>query len=245
MAKDFEQIGHKNLELLRFYVGKDINRIEKKLQNDESNLLGYFIGSLVDVFIVVLFDQGLENLINSFVECDILKILVKVVCILGLIAIFLCVVWLVKVITKYADKKKITSGEKIYRIKAEQQIIIDNFDNIACDGLLICQNYIQRYNEAKENYVKEFYLYEIIHHLDKARAIFMEIYSNQSLYIAMQKNNYDSELIDTYRVNNFIKFAKEILGFLLGKTQNVPANTDLRRDMDNLKSKIEKWQEIE
>ena len=34
MAKDFEQNGHKNIELLRFYVSKDINRIEKKIQKN-------------------------------------------------------------------------------------------------------------------------------------------------------------------------------------------------------------------
>lgn len=54
MAKDFEQNGHKNIELLRFYVSKDINRIEKKIQKNESDLLGYFVGSLVDLFIVVM-----------------------------------------------------------------------------------------------------------------------------------------------------------------------------------------------
>ena len=33
MAKDFEQIGHKNIELLRFYLGKDISKIDKKIQD--------------------------------------------------------------------------------------------------------------------------------------------------------------------------------------------------------------------
>ena len=64
MAKDFEQNGHKNLELLRFYVSKDISRIEKKIQKNESDLLGYFVGSLVDLFIVVLFDQGIDSLFS-------------------------------------------------------------------------------------------------------------------------------------------------------------------------------------
>lgn len=42
MSRDFEQIGHKNLELLRFYVSKDIRKIDAKIQNNESDLLGYF-----------------------------------------------------------------------------------------------------------------------------------------------------------------------------------------------------------
>ena len=94
MAKDFEQNGHKNIELLRFYVSKDINRIEKKIQKNESDLLGYFVGSLVDLFIVVLFDQGIDSLFpedQSSWKQVVLKILV--------IALLLCIFFLVSWIT--------------------------------------------------------------------------------------------------------------------------------------------------
>ena len=65
MAKDFEQLGHKNIELLRFYLSKDIKRIDKKIDSNESNLISYFIASLVDIFVVVLFD----DLVKDFIKC--------------------------------------------------------------------------------------------------------------------------------------------------------------------------------
>lgn len=241
MAKDFEQIGHKNIELLRFYLGKDISKIDKKIQDSESNLLGYFIASLVDILIVLFFDRGLQELLTSKIKSNLLIVGIKILCIVGLLFVFLLVVWAVKCIRNWINIRRTISGKKAYKVKEEQQSKIDNFDNIACDGLLICQNYIQRYREADQDYVKEFYLYEIIHHLDKARIIFMEIYRDKILYIATKDNDYNSELIDTYRVNNFIIFAKEILKFL-NKEILEPENEDLKRDMDNLREKIGKWE---
>ena len=242
MAKDFEQIGHKNIELLCFYLGKDISKIDKKIQDGESNLLGYFIASLVDILIVLFFDQGLQELLTSKIDSDLLIVGIKILCIVGLLFVFLLVVWAVKFIRNFINIRRTISGKKAYKVKDEQQSKIDDFDNIACDGLLICQNYIQRYGEADQDYVKEFYLYEIIHHLDKARIIFMEIYRDKILYIATQENDYNTELIDTYRVNNFITFAKAILVFLNEKIPEKPDNEDLKRDMDNLREKIGKWE---
>lgn len=242
MAKDFEQIGHKNIELLRFYLGKDINKIDKKIQDGDSHLLGCFVASLVDILIVLFFDQGLQEFLKSKIECDLLIVGIKLFCIIVLLLIFLLVVRAVKFIQNFISTRKTISGKKAYKVKDEQQSKIDDFDNIACDGLLICQNYINRYREADQDYVKEFYLYEIIHHLDKSRIIFMEIYRDKILYVATQDNNYNSELIDTYRVNNFIIFAKEILKFLNEKIPENPDNEDLKRDMNNLRKKIGKWE---
>ena len=40
-----------------------------------------------------------------------------------------------------------------YEIKEEQQRTIDDFDNIACDGLLICENYIRKYSKNKKLFI--------------------------------------------------------------------------------------------
>lgn len=103
MAKDFEQIGHKNIELLRFYLGKDISKIDKKIQDGESNLLGYFIASLVDILIVLFFDQGLQELLTSKIDSDLLIVGIKILCIVGLLFVFLLVVWAVKFIRNFIN----------------------------------------------------------------------------------------------------------------------------------------------
>lgn len=240
MAKDFEQIGHKNLELLRFYVTKDIKKIDEKLEENESDLLGYFLGSLVDVLIVLLFDDGFASIISSYTSCIFLQFFLKVLIIFLLIALFVFVSWITKKIKKGKLKKLRVSGKSAYVIKSEQQDMIDDFDNVACDGLLICRNYMFRFNEVNEMYLKEFYLYEIIHHLCKSFDIFNEIYEHQSLYIC----NSNNQLLDTYRVNNFIIFARNIVDFLEAQCQNSFFNVDLEKEMTNLKTMVYEWQSI-
>ena len=60
--KQIYSIDHKNIELLRYYISRDMQRIQEKVDNDNNNLLGYFVASLVDVLIVSLFQDGLKQL---------------------------------------------------------------------------------------------------------------------------------------------------------------------------------------
>lgn len=241
MAKDFEQIGHKNLELLRFYVSKDIGKIDAKIQNNESNLLGYFLGSLIDVLIVLLFDDFFVTFFETFVSSVKWQVLIKITLIVGLVGLFVFVSWISKRIHERRIKKKKVSGKRAYNVSAEQQEMIDNFDNIACDGLLICQNYILRYRQIDEKYIKDFYLYEIIHHLNKAASICNIIYHNQKLYVSAQ----NAQLLDSYRVNNFIIFSQNIVNFLKDEIPEDSGNKELDDDMINLKELVGGWKMID
>lgn len=240
MAKDFEQIGYKNLELLRFYVSKDIKRIDKKMQDSGSNLIGYFIGSLVDILTVLLFSDILDQIIRQYVFGLWIQILIKILMLFLLIGLFVLASRLTRKICLWYQKKNDVSGRSQYIVDSKKQEMIDNFDNIACDGLLICQNYIQRYGDIQENYIKDFYLYEIIHHLCKAADIFDEIYHHRNLYISSNNN----QLLDSYRVNNFIDFAKEIINFLKSKISQNITNAELNKDMTNLNELINSWEKI-
>lgn len=240
MAKDFEQIGHKNLELLRFYVSKDIGKIDAKIQNNESNLLGYFLGSLVDVLVVLLFEDFFTTLLESYVSSVKWQVMLKIVLILGLVGLFIFVSWISKKIHESKKRKMRVSGKSAYVVSDEQQEMIDDFDNIACDGLLICQNYILRYKEVDEKYIKDFYLYEIIHHLNKAASICNIIYNNLHLYVSAQND----QLLDSYRVNNFILFSQNIVKFLEEEIPENSGNKELDDDMTNLKELVNGWNMI-
>ena len=120
MAKDFEQNGHKNIELLRFYVSKDINRIEKKIQKNESDLLGYFVGSLVDLFIVVLFDQGIDSLFPED-QSSWKQVVLKILVIALLLCIFFLVSWITTKIRTWGINRSRESGKREYEIKEERK----------------------------------------------------------------------------------------------------------------------------
>lgn len=229
MSKDFEQSGHKNLELLRFYLSKDINKIDKKIQANNSDTIGYFIASLVDILIVLVFDD--------YLKC--VSLWKKILCILGLVALFILVSKVAIFFSKCIRNRSKESGKELYVDESIQEVI-DNFDNIACDGLLICENYIQKYNQANKPHVKDFYLYEIIHYLKKMSDIFRIIYSRKDLYIS----SLNKELIDVYRVNNFILFSQEINCFLQDNISMPSGMHDLDKDLTNLNEEISKWKVI-
>lgn len=240
MADDFEQIGYKNLELLRFYVSKDIKRIDSKMQDSSSDFIGYIVGILVDVLIALLFDNSIDQIMEQYIPCFGLQILIKVLILFLLICLFILLSWAIRKICLWHQKKNDVSGRSSYISDKKRLELIDDFDNIACDGLLICQNYMQRYESVKQDYIKDFYLYEIIHHLCKAADIFDEIYHNQELYIS----GTDNQLLDSYRVNNFIDFSNQIINFLLIRIPNNSGNKDLDKDMDNLQQLIGGWKEF-
>lgn len=241
MSRDFEQIGHKNLELLRFYVSKDIRKIDAKIQNNESDLLGYFLGSLVDVLVVLLFDDFFATFLEAYVTDINWQVMIKIVLIIALVGLFLLVSWSSKKIREHRIKRMQISGKRAYIVSAERQEMIDDFDNIACDGLLICQNYVVRYKQAEEQYIKDFYLYEIIHHLNKAASIGNVIYNNQKLYVSAM----NTQLLDSYRINNFISFSQNIVRFLSDEIPEKSGNRELDNDMINLKELIGGWKMID
>lgn len=242
MAKDFEQIGHKNLELLRFYLSKDIREIDKKIQKDESELLGCIIASLVDIFVVIFFDDALDCMISSYTDSILFSIICKVLCIVLLLVLFAAVRKCFLAIQSWNMRKQRESG-RTQSLPEVQLETIDSFDNIACDGLLICQHYIKKYKEEETKYVKLFYFYEIIHHLRKAEEIYDVIDGDSSTYISPSPKT-----LDPYRVNNFIDFANEIFSFIqetVSETSEISMTVSLRRDIDNLGEKITTWAKVQ
>lgn len=230
MNSDFDPNNHKNLELFRYYLNRDLAKIDHNIQEKNNELLGYFIASLVDMSVVVFFDDLLKS--KGF-WCKVFAIFI-------LIILFILVSIIINKIANWISNQRKESGKEEYLIDSARQAIIDGFDNIACDALLICENYIQKYQMAQKEHIKNFYLYEIIHHLTKSVDLFNEINNHHDLYISSK----DSELIDSYRVNNYIDYAQAINKFLCDEFQNPIEDSELKKDLDNLNVAITKWKHV-
>lgn len=227
MNNDLDQNNQKNLELFRYYLNRDLSRIDSNIHNNTNELLGYFIASLVDMLVVVLFGELLNGK----------SVIIKLLSVFALIVLFILVSKTAnRVATLFGTLKK-ESGKEEYVVDSARQEIIDGFDNIACDALLICENYIQRYQTAEKEYIKTFYLYEIIHHLSKSVDLYNEIRAHTDWYVSSQH----SELIDSYRINNFIDFAKAINHFLTDTIPRPITDSELKKDLDNLNESINDW----
>lgn len=230
MNGDFDPSGHKNLELFRYYLDRELAKIDQNIQDKSNELLGYFVASLVDMSVVVLFNEALHG--KSF-SC-------KLIAIFTLILLFVIVSKVANTVAGWFSSRRKEYGKEEYRKGAEKQAVIDGFDNIACDALLICEYYMQRYQEAQKEHIRNFYLYEIIHHLNKSVDLFNEIYAHQDWYISSN----DYELIDSYRINNYIDYARAINRFLCDSIQNPIIDHELKKDLDNLNESISKWNYI-
>ncbi|GEM_PF-5283894 len=244
MKNSFNQIEHKSLELLRFYLNKDIQNIDRKITSNNDGILGYFIASLVDILIVVVFDDVVKGFLKAnFVGNTAAQALIRCALIAALIVIFLLVSWLVKTIRAALRQRDIIEGRSLYEEDDNSQRLIDRFDNVACDGLIACEDFRQRYVEETNQNIRKFYLFEIVHYLKKADDIFSLIYHNREQCIAMSEKDNADQLIASYRANNFIDFSKEILDFLEAETKSI-SDASLQMDMANLSNDVNGWERI-
>ena len=232
MAKDFNNFGHKNAELLRHYIVREIKGIDKKITDNSSELAGYFIASFVDVLVVMVFDDFLEKTSICY------RILIAAILI---VAFYIMSKFISYLLAKRHVNFLIEGKQKFDRDNIEKYI--DEFDNIACDGLLICQNYMNKYLNDKKCFieVKEFYFYEIVHHLKKSINSFERVYGkDRSLYIRKNKGD-ELYKIDSYRIENFIKISQKICDFLETESKNNTKFQDalLTNDIASISTKLE------
>lgn len=231
MMKDFNNFGHKNAELLRHYIVKEIREIDKKLTDNSNHVAGYLYASFVDILIVMIFDDFLKKASICF------RIILAVI----LILVFMGVSAIVSHIKAKRHVNLLIEGRQKYD-KDNIEKYIDEFDNVACDGLLICQNYMKKYMKSKEcPEIKEFYFYEIVHHLKKSINIFEQVYGgkNSCLYIRRDKDD-SIYKIDEYRTKNFIKICTKIYDFVKTESKNSRDFQDklLTCDIENIHTKL-------
>ncbi len=232
MRNDFNSDSYKNLELFRYYLNRDLQKIDSSIKEGHDDLFGYFIASLIDIAIVTLFNDDLAEM----------DICCKVVTILALAGAFVVMSKLINELVHFHCIRRKESGREDYIDDKARQKTIDEFDNISCDGLLICESYIEKYVQTSTNYLNDFYLFEIIHHLTKSTNLFNVIYNNKSLYVS--SDQFKSELINNYRFNNYIDFAKAINAFLQNNINNI-RDEEIKRDINNLDNTIKNWKKIE
>lgn len=244
MKNEMNKVEYKNIELLRYYLTEQLVEINDKLTGNSDELVGYFIASVVDVLIVMIFNDELKIL--SFGN----KVLVAI----GL----LILVWVVANFFKkirYRKKESFVTSGKIRYSANNIQRNIDKFDNIACDGILMCLDYMEMYEMLRkkqykcknQNKIKDelmiFYFYEVLHHLKKAKKIYDQIAQSElyrELYVKGEKKDKSNkgleiERIDNYRIINFEKMSDYIIDFLKEELKN-------NKNLDNiqLKEDIEK-----
>lgn len=193
---------NKSIELLRFYLVDKIDEIQftfqKALKNEIENLVTEVISSMTALFISFEF-LSMNGVLGVF-----LKILI-----LFLSYLFLKFVVISKIYRYIKTKKEKKDADEKKLSEPEIKNLIDKFDHIACDGILLSLDFLKKYNASSKKSVdeKRFYLIESFYYYKKAIDITSLIIDNCDYCI---NNPYKHDGIAHYRLINVYNLLDEI-----------------------------------
>ena len=108
--------------------------------------------------------------------------------------------------------------------------LIDDFDHIACDNILISQNFIEAYfNDNTSSNLKEFYFYEIIYYTNVSLAKINSITLYKDRCIG--NNETSGKKIHLYRLGNALSMLNEIYKFLNNNKSSILLEPSLQESL--------------
>ena len=89
--------------------------------------------------------------------------------------------------------------------------IIKEFDNIACDSIIVAKGYISEFGLVKETKLQVFYFYEIMHCLSAASLKITVLLANYGECI---RTGSTATGVDIFRLSNILEIERDIIAFL-------------------------------
>lgn len=160
----------KYLELLRFYLTEKISEINDTLKNNIDDEVNNIISSILSAIFAVFITS------EAITANGIIATIVKVFLVIAIWYIAKYIIWDKHRIRKKIDKETIDSDNKVLT-PAKIKSLVDKFDHIACDGVLLSWNFLDKYasQSTTRKTEKEFYLIEAFYYFKKALLITWEV----------------------------------------------------------------------
>lgn len=193
----------KHLELLRFYVIDKIDDSTKMIKEEKTNNIDEIVSTVFSALVSSVtsaLDITIDNhpIISTAIKIFVLSI--------AFLASKYIVSKIIKEIRANSNRNRIIKKELNQN---EIKKLVDKFDHIACEGILLSKEYIDLYNSSKEDEnLSEFYYYESIYYFEKSLDIVKVIYNNRNQCINAEKS---TGVIDAYRFNNLLKMMSDTL----------------------------------
>lgn len=225
----------KNLELLRYYVGINFEKSFRTFtkQNEEKNeqLASTVFStalSLIASFLTTKYVNSLSTIWNI--------IIIVVVFVVGFIVSYNLYLF------AYRKILRLKRSFKKYKRKTsaiEIKEIIDSFDHIACDNVLVAEEFIQHFDPKKDSELSTFYYFEVIYYAKIATQKTLRILKNSNTCINSKEK---TDAIDLFRISNLCKILQRILKFIHENEQNISIDEKtlplLRTQIDLLSQNI-------
>ena len=198
---------NKYIELLRFYLVEKIGEISESFKTTIYDEVDNIISSIISaIFAVFISDAAIQ--LHGFWGVVLRTVLVVVIW-------FLLKYILLKALTRFG--RTTLELEKSRKKQLEEEQIknwVDQFDHIACDGMLLSRDYLRQYsaNQNLKDSEKEFCVIEAFYYYKKSLTITARIVSHaESCVNGVNKDNG----IAKYRLRNIYISLCEICNELL------------------------------
>lgn len=229
---------NKYIELLRFYVTDKIGQINRSVQDSLSNEIEEILSSILSAIFSLFIS-------TEFIEATgIWGILFKIVTV---ILSYFLLKFVIKNFRRYKkSNKEQKAADESSITKDEAKSLVDKFDHIACDGILLSRDYFQKYVDIEDDKMNEklFYLFESFYYYKKA----LQIASLVTKYPKCCFSNVDNlNGIAMYRFINVFNSLCELKTKLtksIEKQNNIEYRFEIQNDMSatiELLDKIEKF----
>lgn len=227
---------YKYIELLRFYITEKIGQLNQS------------VNDTLDYQIEDVLSSILSAVLSLYISADLIRVCglwgtsLRIVTVIILYILLKCMIRRIRRYRKSRKEEKKSDKGTISRNEAK--LLVDKFDHIACDGILLSRDYLQRYNETCTEKVNErlFYLFEAVYYYKKALQIVALVIQYPD---ACYNNPNNINGISMYRFSNVYKSLVELKDTLLDMI-NIETNIEYDCELkDELSDTIEKLNRID
>ncbi len=216
----------KNTELFRYFVRVDLNNgIDKILKQNKSSF-SLIAGSIFSGSFSILGTYfGLKaSEFSSFCRIVISCFLFAILFVIGM-CLFKGFIFIFSYFYNAWKKEKSPSKAKIKEM-------IDDFDHIACDNILISQNFIKAFQDMDTTkLLKEFYFYEIVYYTNVSLTIIQKLIYNKKFCINDKSN---TNRIHLFRLENALSMIDDIFKFVNDNKEKIGVDPILQPSVNNM-----------
>ena len=229
----------KNFERLRYRLSNDMRELASDNKENSDSLKGQMSNTVfATIFSAFITEVALKDNGNGYDFCMIMK----------MITVFVIIYITSYILYGFLYNKimKIWKARKIYSINSGMDKMIQiqkDFDNIACDSILVARGYRNAYDELENipsnKTLKIFYYYEIMHYLDVSCEKTEDLIKHKENCIRTMD---EAIGVDIFRVVNIKSMMEELDGFLEGEFNNLCVDEHqkvaIQYQREQLKTKI-------
>ena len=222
----------KYFELLRFYITEKIEKVDKSLKNTVSGEVRTIVSSLLSALFSLFISTEFIN------ENGILWALLKIAIVI--VSFFVFYFLFSRLSRHFLTKKEIKKSDNKELTDSQRDIIIDKFDHIGCDGVLLARDFLNKYkNDSLTVNEQHFALIEAFYYCKKSIDVTITII-DYSKHCVNSENNRTG--ISLYRLINVYKMLEELHEEINNNivSCNIHKKDELHTELEEYSDKIKK-----